>query len=220
MSKNPSKSKTPKSPRLTDAQLMILSVAASRDNGMLLPLPASLTLNKGATTLVLESLIRKGLAAERIASLDDETWRLDDTGDRLTLIITDQGLGALGINREGRDEQENVPQTATERHTELSQSKSRHPTPPDHKNTGNPPMRLKSSSAPNPGSKLAILIDLLRRDGGATVQELMTATGWQAHSVRGAISGTLKKKLGLRVNSDRVTERGRVYRIIDAEAAQ
>ncbi len=220
MSKNPSKSKTPKSPRLTDAQLMILSAAASRDNGMLLPLPASLTLNKGAATLVLESLIRKGLAAERIASLDDETWRLDDTGDRLILIITDQGLGALGINREGRDEQENVPQTATERSTYVNQSKRTPLAKSSNKNTGDHPRGSKASPAHNPGSKFSVLIDQLRRDGGATVQELMAVTGWQAHSVRGAISGTLKKKLGLRVTSESVADRGRVYRIVDAEAAQ
>ena len=65
------------------------------------------------------------------------------------------------------------------------------------------------------GTKIARLIALLRRKDGATIADLTEATGWQAHSVRGALSGTLKKKLGLAVASDKVDGRGRVYRIIE-----
>ncbi len=50
---------------------------------------------------------------------------------------------------------------------------------------------------------------------GATIEEIVEATGWQAHSVRGAISGALKKKLGLAVTSEKVQARGRVYRIVE-----
>ena len=63
------------------------------------------------------------------------------------------------------------------------------------------------------GTKQAILIELLKRPKGATIAEMAAKTGWQAHSVRGAISGSLKKKLGLRVTSETVEARGRVYRI-------
>jgi len=61
-------------------------------------------------------------------------------------------------------------------------------------------------------TKLARLIALLRRRQGATLAELVAATGWQAHSVRGALSGTLKKKLGLAVTSE-AAEGGRLYRL-------
>lgn len=64
-----------------------------------------------------------------------------------------------------------------------------------------------------PATKQAAMIDLLKRPKGANIADLMEATGWQAHSVRGAISGTLKKKLGLTVTSEAVEGRGRVYRI-------
>ncbi len=64
------------------------------------------------------------------------------------------------------------------------------------------------------GTKQAILIELLRCPDGATIQQMSTKTGWQAHSVRGAISGALKKKLGLSVTSETVEGRGRVYRIV------
>ncbi len=63
------------------------------------------------------------------------------------------------------------------------------------------------------GTKQALLIDLLKRKGGATIAEAVKATGWQAHSVRGAMSGALKKKLGLTVTSATVEGRGRVYQI-------
>jgi len=69
------------------------------------------------------------------------------------------------------------------------------------------------SSSVRPGTKVASLIALLRRKNGATIADLIDATGWQAHSVRGALSGTLKKKLGLAVASDKVDGRVRVYRI-------
>ena len=64
------------------------------------------------------------------------------------------------------------------------------------------------------GTKQALLIGLLKRKTGATIADLVHATGWHAHSVRGAISGTLKKKLGLTVTSEPIEKRGRVYRIV------
>ena len=63
------------------------------------------------------------------------------------------------------------------------------------------------------GTKQAILIEMLRRPNGATIEQMTAKAGWQAHSVRGAISGALKKKLGLPVTSETVEGRGRVYRI-------
>lgn len=65
-------------------------------------------------------------------------------------------------------------------------------------------------------SKQDRLVELLRRPNGATVTELTKATGWQAHSVRGAISGVVKKKLGLNVSTEVVEKRGRIYRIAAA----
>jgi hypothetical protein len=64
-----------------------------------------------------------------------------------------------------------------------------------------------------PGTKIALLVDMLSRDRGATIPEIVKATGWQQHSVRGTISGALKKKHNLAVTSETVEGRGRVYRI-------
>ncbi len=62
-------------------------------------------------------------------------------------------------------------------------------------------------------TKQQIMIDLLRRPEGAGIEEIIAATGWQSHTVRGAISGALKKKLGLEITSKKVEGLGRVYRI-------
>ena len=64
------------------------------------------------------------------------------------------------------------------------------------------------------GSKQAQLIAMLRRAKGATIDEIVEALEWQPHTVRGAIAGALKKKLGLNVTSEKDEKRGHVYRIV------
>ena len=82
-----------------------------------------------------------------------------------------------------------------------------------------PPAKAKSrKKAPKAegaraGSKTATVLDLMKRPQGVTLQELMTATSWQAHSVRGFISGTLGKKMGLTVVSAKAEDGGRTYSI-------
>ena len=61
---------------------------------------------------------------------------------------------------------------------------------------------------PRAGTKQALMIDLLKRPEGATVEQIAAATGWQHHTIRGAISGALKKKLGLTVEATRTREVG------------
>ncbi len=78
----------------------------------------------------------------------------------------------------------------------------------------------KSSGSNRQGTKQALLIDLLKRKNGATIAEAVDALGWQPHSVRGAISGTLKKKLGLNVTSAAIENRGRVYQIAPRAAGR
>ena len=84
------------------------------------------------------------------------------------------------------------------------------------------PRKSKPSqtAAPRPSvtrenSKLANMIALLCRKEGATLEQMMKATGWQSHSVRGAMSGALKKKRGLNVTSSKEGS-VRVYRIVKA----
>ena len=62
-------------------------------------------------------------------------------------------------------------------------------------------------------SKQAQLIEMLKRPQGASAEEIAAKFAWQLHTVRGAIAGALKKKLGLTIVSEKVDGRGRVYRI-------
>jgi len=79
------------------------------------------------------------------------------------------------------------------------------------------PAEPAQAAAPRSESKIAQVIAMLRAPGGATIEAIGGATGWQSHSVRGAMSGAIKKKLGLAITSEKV-DGVRVYRI-DAGAA-
>lgn len=65
----------------------------------------------------------------------------------------------------------------------------------------------------NTGSKTDKVIGLLRRSGGVTIGELIKATGWQAHSVRGFLSGTIGKKMGLKIISTKSENGARTYSV-------
>ncbi len=75
------------------------------------------------------------------------------------------------------------------------------------------PNTKAKSETPRRGSKKAKIIALLKRPGGAALEQLQKVTGWQAHSVRGFLSGTLKKKMRLRILSSKLPDGHRVYRI-------
>jgi len=71
------------------------------------------------------------------------------------------------------------------------------------------------ASTPRAESKQAQLIAMLKRPNGATIAEVVEALTWQSHTVRGVIAGALKKKLGLKVESEKVDpDRGRAYHIV------
>ena len=82
--------------------------------------------------------------------------------------------------------------------------------PPKRKAKAAKPGKVAAAETPTPraGTKQALMIELLKRPKGATVEQIAAATGWQHHTIRGAISGALKKKLGLTVEATRTREVG------------
>lgn len=95
----------------------------------------------------------------------------------------------------------------------LPVAKPKSPSPRQVKTVSALSIKTPTPSLPEPGtSKLAQVTAMLRTKQGASLAELMQATGWQAHSVRGALSGSIKKKQGLAVSSTRVDGERR-YRI-------
>ena len=191
-------------PKLSDTQLVILSAAAQREDRNVLPLPGSL--RGGAAKKVVGALLSRGLIAETTtesqtkadASLN-RIWRNDDDGRAVLLHITDAGLAAIGIEP---DTAESAPTGADEAASAAA-----------GRNAPTEATPAPKARTPRAGTKQAKLIEMLRAKDGATIDEIVAATGWQPHTVRGAMSGALKKKLGLEVTSEKVDGRGRVYRL-------
>ncbi len=185
--------------KLSDTQALILSAAAQRTEHIALPLPDSL--RGGAAAKVVGAMLAKGFLQEVDADMHrgEPTWREIGDGHGVTLVATDAGLAAIGIESEDAN---TAPAGAPD-------APSEEPTP----DTPTEPEPASKARTPREGTKQATLISILRAPDGATIEEIMVATNWQSHTVRGAMAGALKKKLGLEVTSEKVENRGRVYKL-------
>ena len=171
--------------KLSDTQRVILSAASQRTDRLALPLPKSL--KGGAAHKVVNALIEKGLLKEVKANrkLGDPVWRESDEGQGLTLIITEAGFAAIGMEVEAK----NTKPPKLEAKPASAERKIRE------------------------GTKQALVIKMLRRPEGATIAEIVEATNWASHTTRGFFAGALKKKLGLDLASEKDEVRGRVYKL-------
>jgi len=186
--------------KFSDTQLVILNAACKRDDGRVLPLPDRL--KGGAATKVVDSLIAKGLVEEVDAKRGELTWRQAGDGHGVALVITKAGLAALDIAPA------EAPQKPVRAARRAKPAEAGQPAPkPPTAATGATKVKIRT------GTKQALLIDLLSRAEGATIAEIVEATDWLPHTVRGAMAGALKKKLGLTITSEKDETRGRVYRI-------
>jgi hypothetical protein len=236
--------------KLSDTQAILLSAAAQRADGNLLPLPGSL--RGGAAVKVVGALLTRGLAREDVTDLQtradsalNTVWRNEDDGRAVLLKVTPAGLAAIGVEPATTGEPEAAPAgetiyyhfnegtnsagepaagsssvaeaTPAEASRKRGRPKATEPaeTP---KKRGRPKKAAAEPAAPAPrkardDTKQAQLIAMLRRKEGATIAQIVAATGWQPHTVRGAFAGALKKKLGLTVTSEKVEGGQRVYRL-------
>ncbi len=97
--------------------------------------------------------------------------------------------------------------------TEASVAKRRSRPAPSKARPARKATRAKKVALACHGSKTAKILELLKRPGGVTLTELTKATGWQAHSVRGFLSGTIGKKMGTPVESSQRADGERAYRL-------
>ena len=185
-------------PKLTDTQTIILTRAASRPGNLALPLPKGLA--GAAAKMTVGKMIERGWLAEVDANLrrKEPLWRETGDGHGTTLIATEAGLDAIGIDPVVASTVSNIRKARlAAKSTEVAADASAGP-------------KLVSIRQ---GTKQALLIDMLQRPEGASITEIVEAISWQAHTARGAISGALKKKLGLAITSERHPERGTVYKL-------
>ena len=174
--------------KLTETQTIILSAGAQRPENIALPLPKGLA--GAAAKMAVNRMVALGWLQEVDANLrrGEPLWRETGDGHGTTLVVTEAGLLAIGI------EPVVVKTVVT-----IREHAAKMPAP-----------KLPTQRA---STKQAQIIALLERPEGATIAEIVAATAWQAHSARGLISGVLKKKLGLVVGSTKEDGRGAVYRI-------
>ena len=184
--------------KLIDTQRQVLEHAADHPNGLVTWFPGNV--KGGARTKVIDGLFNKTM----ITSIG-----IHDC------FITPEGYAALG-----RQRGEPTPVAPCVEAVEASLA----PTPEMEANVapveaavGHDPQIPRPKTRDN--SKQATVIEMLRRPNGATIAELCEATGWQAHTMRGAFAGALKKKLGLNITSFKDTGASRVYRVSDPGAA-
>jgi hypothetical protein len=196
--------------KLNDTQLVILTAAAQRIDHLVLPLPTSLDLDDGGEVAVLKGLIRRKLIVARPASRNEPEWQAGSGDVRQSLVITDAGLKAIGVAKEEGDTSPTMGEGAQ---SQKSRSKATAPAQaPKEVALGSQPVSRavrtagnesqenrsakQEAAAKRPGKVDQILV-LLKRPDGASIEDLTAATGWQAHSVRAALSGLRKRDIAV-----------------------
>jgi len=149
--------------QLNDTQLLVLSAASQRADGLLTP-PERL---RGAALQHFGAkLIQLQLATECAVGPEDPIWRQSDENGRTGLKVSAAGLAAIGVEADGSTA-EPEPELAAE--------------------------SPSATAAPRSGAKIAVVLELLQRPVGASIDELQAATQWLPHSIRAALTGLRKR---------------------------
>jgi hypothetical protein len=208
-------SKTPSpTAELGDSHLVILTAAAQRADGSLLPFPRSLSVKGAALGKVVDTLRKRKLIEGRKVINCAPEWRRDEERRPLGLFITNAGLLALGVD----DTEKTKPAQVAASMPRQRKRKTGAANPRRKDKTAAPasPMRRAAASQ----SKQDLVIQMLRRRSGVTIEEIIAKTGWQPHSVRGFFSGLVKKKLKLPLTSEVGKNGVRRYHIAPLAAAK
>ena len=196
--------------KLTDTQCAILSEASERKDRCLIP---PKTLKAAAAQKVATKLLKAGLVREIKAKTGMEAWRRDEeTGQAYSLKLTDAGLKAIAADERGS---QSIPSTAVPQNTNEDLSKA--------KTAANMAAARSATAAPTAttpcqGTKIARVIELLQREQGARLEELIAATGWLPHTARAALTGLRHRGYDVRLERGE-TGRASVYRAVATFAA-
>jgi hypothetical protein len=209
--------------KLSDTQLLILSSASQRtDHAAVLPA----NLKGSAANKVVDKLLKEKLLQELRAKDDMPVWRRGDDNRPYSLRITKAGLRAIEVEEVAQGQDNNAAADPDEvGAADVSKAKSSE-RPSWVKRSGTKKTASVSAKATKassdrikPDSKQDRIVALLQRPEGATLDGLVKETGWQKHSVRGFLAGTVRKKLKLPLLSEKI-DGVRTYRIGARKAAK
>jgi hypothetical protein len=203
--------------KLTDSQLVVLSSAAQHKDGAII-LPKHL--KGGAAEKVVTPLLKQKLIKEIQAKPDMPVWRRDaKEGRSYALIITRAGRDAINVKSE--DTEDNPKNT--DKQADLTTA-TRRPLGKIKTSSDDETSVLKTSAnsgatpVPRAGSKLALVVKMLGRVHGVSIDDLTKATDWLPHTARAVITSLRNK--GYRVVTERNRDKKTIYRIVgDGEAA-
>ena len=199
---------TAKQSTLTDLQLLILSKASQR-NDHAIELPPNLKGSAASKVVkkLIEKLIGSGLVEEIAAPPGLPVSRRDDAGEAFALIITRSAFEALGIESDSdTDTSPAVP--STDKGGRKGRKKGTRARSPSKAEV---PAQTRPDAPRRSGNKQALIITLLQRQQGATIDDLMEATQWLPHTTRAALTGLRKK--GYEVAKSKGEDSKTVYRI-------
>jgi hypothetical protein len=185
--------------------------------------------NKGeALRAIGRSAARIGLTAEDVLAaapglLDERLTPAEFRAELQDLPAGSDSAAEAEPEAQAGEEAATAPQDGEETPTATEVSEVAEPAPTAAEAAPEAPAAARPT--PRAGTKQAQMIEMLKRPEGATVEQIAAATGWQHHTIRGAISGALKKKLGLAIEATRTREVGpnqtgakgssTVYRIVE-----
>ncbi|MFZ0600936.1 MAG: DUF3489 domain-containing protein [Roseiarcus sp.] len=194
--------------KLTDTQLLMLSAAAQRQDRCIAAPPS---LKGAAAHKIATKLVTAGLVEEIKAKRGAHVWRRDDTtGEAYALRLTATGLNGIAV--EEAEAVEAAAKVSPMPAGEVSRKTK------DHDVGAGSVAPPTAVAVPREGSKLAALVGLLRREGGATIDQLAAAMGWLPHTTRAALTGLRKRGFGIDRRKAK-EERAGAYIIVDAPKA-
>jgi Protein of unknown function (DUF3489) len=181
--------------RLSDTQLIALSAASQRDDGVI---SISDRLKGAAAQKFISTLIEKGLAREVRAKLGGPIARRDPDGRAFALVVTKKGQAAIHADNEKGRATSSQKSSKTESAKTAAAVKASGPRPlGDSAGPARPTkersLEAKGDNRPREGTKLAAVIALLVRPDGASLDELIAPTQWLPHTTRAALTGLRKR---------------------------
>src|SRR4051812_5268491 len=169
----------PNTPKLSDTQLVILSSASQRDHGLA---SAPERMKAAVAKAAIMKLLGLGFLKEVRVKRDQPAWRTDEDEKPIGLKITKAGSAAIGVEADGAAEEAPAPAGKAKRKTVQRKAED------EAEMSGS-----ASAKGPREGTKKALVLSLLSRPEGATIDDLLSATKWLPHTTRAALTGLRKE---------------------------